>query len=235
MSSNSTGVSGFPITDWAEEDRPREKLVAKGVGTLSNAELLAIIMRSGSRDDNAVELARKVLAGFDNNLGKLAKATITQLKAYRGLGETKAVSVIAALELGRRRSSGEIIEKKKIQTSKDTFLLFYPMLCDLPHEESWVLLLNNYSRIIDVKRLSAGGLSNTCVDIRIVMKMAIEQLASNIILCHNHPSGNCKPSHSDIELTRKAKEGGLLLDVNLVDHVIIADNKYYSFADEGMI
>ena len=222
----------FPITDWAEEDRPREKLMAKGVASLSNAELLAIIMRSGSPEDNAVELARKILADFQNNLGELGKATLSKLKSYRGMGEAKAISIIAALELGRRRSAGEIIEKKKFVTSKDIFMLFHPMLSDLPHEEFWILFLNNSCRYIDMQRLSAGGLADTSVDVRLIMKMAIEQLASRIVLCHNHPSGSATPSKQDMLATRKVKEGGALLDIVLLDHVIVADNGYYSFADE---
>ena len=225
----------FPITDWAEEDRPREKLMAKGVASLSNAELLAIIMRSGSSEDNAVELARKILADFQNNLGELGKATLSQLKSYRGMGEAKAISIIAALELGRRRSTGEIIEKKKFVSSRDIFMLFHPMLSDLPHEEFWILFLNNSCRYLDMQRLSAGGLTDTPVDVRLMMKMTIEQLASRIVICHNHPSGSATPSQQDIMLTRKVKESAALLDVVLLDHVIVADKGYYSFADEGML
>jgi len=225
----------FPITDWAEEDRPREKLMAKGVASLSNAELLAIIMRSGSPEDNAVELAQKILSDFRNNLGELGKATLSQLKNYRGMGEAKAISIIAALELGRRRSTGEIIEKKKLAASRDIFMLFHPMLSDLPHEEFWILFLNNSCRYIDMQRLSTGGLADTPVDVRLMMKMAIEQLASRIVLCHNHPSGSAKPSEQDKQITRKVKEGAALLDIVLLDHVIVADNGYYSFADEGRL
>ena len=227
--------NSFPITDWAAEDRPREKLIAKGVEALSNAELLAIIMRSGSREDDAVELSRKILADFNNNLNELGKATLPQLKRHKGMGETKAVSIISALELGRRRNTGEIIEKKIIASSKDFFLLFHPLLSDLPHEEFWIIFLNNSNRIMDMKRLSVGGLANTSVDVRMIMKMALERLASRIALCHNHPSGSTTPSNHDIILTKKIKEGGALLDIELIDHVIISDNKYHSFADEGMI
>jgi len=202
---------------------------------LSNAELLAVIMRSGSSDDNAVELARKILADFDNNLGELGKATLAQLKNYKGMGEAKAIGVIAALELGRRRNAGEIIKKKKIVSSGEIFNLFHPMLSDLPHEEFWILFLNKSLRYIDVQRLSVGGLANASVDVRLIMKMAIEQLASSIALCHNHPSGNITPSKNDILLTQKVKEGGALLDITLVDHVIVAGSEYFSFADEGML
>ena len=229
------GHHSFPITEWAEEDRPREKLLAKGVASLTNAELLAIIMRSGSPEDNAVELARKILVDYKNNLGELGKATVTQLKNYRGMGEAKAISIIAALELGRRRSTSEIIEKKKITCSKDIFMLFHPILSDLPHEEFWILFLNHSNRYLDKQCLSKGGLAGTLVDVRLIMKMAIELLASSIALCHNHPSGNMTPSKQDILATRKVKEGGALLDITLIDHVIVADNKYYSFADEGAL
>ena len=227
------GHQSFPITDWAEEDRPREKLLAKGVVFLSNAELLAIIMRSGSPEDNAVELARKILIDFKNNLGELGKATVAQLKKYRGMGEAKALGIVAALELGRRRNISEIIEKKKMNSSRDIFMLFHPILSDLPHEEFWILFLNNSNRYMGMQRLSTGGLADTLVDVRLIMKMVIEQLASCIVLCHNHPSGNAMPSKQDILVTRKIKEGGALLDITLLDHVIVADNQYYSFADEG--
>jgi len=229
------GRPSFPISDWAEEDRPREKLITKGVASLSNAELLAILMRSGSSEYNAVELAQRIMSDFSDNLGELGKASVKQLKIYRGMGEAKALSIIAALELGRRRNTTEIIEKKKITTSKDIFLLFQPKLSDLPHEEFWILFLNNSISFIDMQRLSVGGLSNTMADVRLIMKMAIEQLASNIVLCHNHPSGIVTPSIYDKQITNKVKEGGVLLDIRLIDHVIIADNKYFSFADEGMI
>jgi len=229
------GHQPFPITVWAEEDRPREKLMAKGIASLSDAELLAILMGSGSSEDNAVELAKKILAGFKNNLGELGKATVTQLKSYKGVGEAKAISIIAAMELGRRRNTGAIIEKERIMVSKDIFLLFHPMLSDLPHEEFWILFLNSSQRIIDKQRISSGGLANTAVDVRLIMKMAIERLAPFIALCHNHPSGGITPSKQDIMATRKVKEGGALLDITLIDHVIVADNNYYSFADEGTL
>jgi len=209
--------------------------MAKGVASLSNAELLAIIMRSGSPEDNAVEMSRKILADFDNNLGELGKATVSQLKIYKGMGDTKAVSIVAAMELGRRRSVGEIIEKKKFMTSRDIFMLFHPMLSDLPHEEFWILFLNKSNTYMDKQRLSVGGLSNTSADVRLIMKMAIERLSSRIALCHNHPSGNATPSELDRKLTQQIKQGGALLDIELVDHLIVADNKYYSFNDEGTL
>jgi DNA repair protein RadC len=225
----------FTIKDWSEDDRPREKLLKKGVSSLSNAELLAIIIGSGSRNENAVALSQKILAQSENNLTTLGKATIVDLKKHKGVGEAKAISIVAAMELGRRRNSSEIAEKEQIECSKDIFLLFHPMLSDLPHEEFWLLFLNHSHRIINMQRLSSGGLAETSVDVRIVMKSAIEQLASCLVVCHNHPSGKPVPSEQDRRITKKLKDGGALLDLILIDHVIIADNQYYSFADEGEI
>ena len=208
--------------------------MAKGVASLSNAELLAILMRSGSLEDNAVELARKILADFQNNLGELGKADVAQLRNYRGMGEAKAISIVAAMELARRRNTGEIIEKNRIVASKDIFTMFQG-LGDLPHEEFWILFLNSSHRYLDKQRLSSGGLADTPADVRLIIKMTIERLAPFIAICHNHPSGNVTPSKSDLLLTRKVKEGGALLDITLLDHVIVGDNTYYSFADEGVL
>ena len=231
---NGDGHRSLPITDWAEEDRPREKLMAKGVASLSDAELLAILMRSGSPEDNAVELARKILADFQNNLGELGKASVAQLRNYRGMGEAKAISIVAAMELGRRRNSGEIIEKNRIVASKDIFTMFQG-LGDLPYEEFWILFLNSSHRYLDKQRLSSCGLADAPADVRLIIKMGIERLAPFIALCHNHPSGNVTPSKQDLLLTRKVKEGGALLDITLIDHVIVGDKTYYSFADEGAL
>ncbi len=225
----------FTIKNWSEDDRPREKLLKKGVASLSNAELLAIIIGSGSPNESAVDLAKKVLMQSGNNLKELGKITIAELKKHKGVGDAKAVSIIAAMELGRRRGSSEVSEKKKITCSKDIFLLFHPILCDLPHEEFWLLFLNRSNKIIEMQRLSSGGLSDTSVDVRVIMKMAVERLASGLVLCHNHPSGNVHPSMQDKQVTRKVKESGALLDIALIDHVIVSDNQYYSFADEGDI
>ncbi len=225
----------YPINKWSKDDRPREKLLTKGVAALSDAELLAILIGSGSKEENAVELAKKVMLQSGNNLNQLGKLTVTDLKKNKGMGVAKAVSIIAAMELGRRRISGAITEKKQITSSKDLFLLFHPMLSDLPHEEFWILFLSRSNRIKDLQRLSSGGISDTSVDVRLIMKMAVEQLASGIVVCHNHPSGNPAPGDQDVLITKKIKEGGALLDIALLDHVIIADNKYYSFADEGKL
>ncbi|MDR2037167.1 MAG: DNA repair protein RadC [Bacteroidales bacterium] len=224
--------NSFTIKDWSEDDRPREKLMQKGVISLSNAELLAIIIGSGSRDENAVELAKKILLQSGNSLSELGKLTISDLRKNKGVGEAKAISIVAAMELGKRRGSSGIVEKKQIKSSKDTFLLFHPILSDLPHEAFWLLFLNRSNRIIDMQQLSSGGLSDVSVDVRLIMKKAIERLASSIIICHNHPSGNLTPSEQDRSITKKIKEGGALLDIALLDHIIISDNRYYSFADE---
>jgi DNA repair protein RadC len=222
------------IKSWAEEDRPREKLLEKGRSVLSEAELIAILLGSGSRNETAVELARKILKSVDNNLHELGKLTVSDLKKFKGMGEAKAVSVIAALELGRRRKNSETPERAKITASKDVFHLF-EHLGDLPHEEFWVAFLNRSNKVLSTKSISAGGISGTVADSRIIFKEAIERLASAIILCHNHPSGNLKPSDADISLTKKLSEAGKLLDVPVLDHIIVAGTAYYSFADEGNI
>ena len=225
----------FTIREWSKDDRPREKLLKKGVASLSDAELLAIIIGSGSKKEDAVELSRKILHQTDNKLRKLGKLGVADLKKHEGIGEAKAISIIAAMELGRRRSGSEVIEKKKITCSKDIFLLFHPALCDLPHEEFWTLFLSRSNRIIDMQRISSGGLSETSVDLRMIMKMAIEKLALSIVLCHNHPSGHINPSQQDIQVTKKIKAGAALLDIVLLDHIIVTENDYYSFTDEGII
>ncbi len=225
--------SSLSIKDWAVEDRPREKLVKKGVQSLSDAEIIAILIGSGSRNESAVELSKKVLKLANNNLNELGKLNIPDLTKMKGIGEAKAITILAALELGRRRKISEIITKKKITQSKDIFELFQPILGDLPYEEFWILLLNRSNRIIEKLKISQGGVSGTVIDIKIILKQAIEKLASSIILCHNHPSGNRKPSNSDDSITKKLKKGAELLDIQVLDHIIIADVEYYSYADEG--
>ncbi|MDR1668185.1 MAG: DNA repair protein RadC [Bacteroidales bacterium] len=223
----------FSIKEWSEDDRPREKLLKKGVTALSNAELLAIIIGSGSVDENAVELAKKILSQAGNSLSELGKVSIAQLKQHKGVGEAKAVSIAAVMELGRRRGNSEITEKKQIKCSNDIFILFHPLLSDLPHEEFWLLFLNRSNRVIDMQRISYGGLSETVVDLRLIMKQAVERLATAIAICHNHPSGSAEPSPQDKLITKRIREGAALLDIHLIDHVIISDNHYYSFADNG--
>jgi len=227
--------SNLKIKDWALEDRPREKLIKKGVQSLSDAEIIALLIGSGSRNETAVELSKKVLKSVNNNLNELGKLSVDDLIKMKGIGEAKAITILAALELGKRRKISEIITKNKITQSKDVFELFQPILGDLPHEEFWVLLLNRSNRIIEKIKISQGGVAGTVTDIKIILKQAIEKLASSVILCHNHPSGNKNPSKADDSITQKLKQGSELLDIQVLDHIIIADMEYYSYADEGKL
>lgn len=227
-------VSNYqPITSWAEDDRPREKLMLKGRHALSDAELVAILLGSGSRNESAVELARRVLVLADNNLNELGNLQLKDLMKLKGIGEAKAITIAAALELGRRRKNQEPKEKRKIVASRDAFEELFPMLADLPHEEFWVILLNRANRVLESKNISKGGVSGTFVDPKSVFSYALEKNASSVILGHNHPSGNMQPSQADIDLTRKMKQAGLIIDISVQDHVIICGNNYYSFVDEG--
>jgi DNA repair protein RadC len=223
------------IKSWAEADRPREKLLAHGRAALSEAELIAILIGSGNNEESAVELSRKILASVKNNLSELAKLEVSDLCKFKGIGEAKAISIIAALELGRRRTKDSAIERKDFKTSRNVFEFFHTKLADLPHEEFWILLLNRASKLIKEISISSGGISGTVVDAKMVFKPALEQRASSIILCHNHPSGNRNPSMEDIALTKKLKEAGKALDIAVFDHIIICNDTYYSFADEGLI
>jgi DNA repair protein RadC len=223
------------ITDWAPEDRPREKLLQKGTASLSDAELLAILISSGTREKSAVDLGRELLNIVDNNLNALGKLSIHDLKKLHGIGTARAVTITAALELGRRRKAAEVPDLLQIKCSKDVADIFQPLLSDLSFEEFWILFLNRSNRVINRMKLSQGGISGTVTDVRIVMKKAIEYLASGIIVCHNHPSGNLNPSESDTNITRKIKEAGNLMDIQLLDHLIISEKDYYSFADNGII
>lgn len=227
--------SNLKIKDWAIEDRPREKLLKKGLSSLSDAELIAILIGTGTRNESAVELAKKVLKNANNNLNELGKLEIKDLQKSKGIGEAKAIIITAALELGRRRKTTDIIEKQKISSSNDVFEIFQPLLGDLPHEEFWILLLNRSNKIIDRFKISQGGISGTVIDTRLILKTAIEKLASSIILCHNHPSGNKMPSDADDSITRKLIDGGKLLDIKVLDHLIISDTQFFSYADEGKL
>jgi DNA repair protein RadC len=222
------------IKAWAEDDRPREKLLNKGCAALSDAELIAILIGSGNREMSAVELAQLILRESDNDLMSLAKLSLHDLMAYKGIGEAKAISVVAALELGRRRKVETKTVRTKINNSKVVYDEFYH-LTDLNHEEFWVMLLKRNNEVIDKVRVSSGGVSGTVADSRLIFKAAIQRLASAIILVHNHPSGNLKPSQNDIDLTNKLKTSGKMLDIPVLDHVIVSDSGYYSFADEGML
>jgi DNA repair protein RadC len=223
------------ITDWALEDRPREKLLLKGIPSLTDAELIAIIIGSGSPKETAVELSKRILASTGNNLNELGKLGVKELMKFKGIGQAKAISIVSALELGKRRKISEIIEKKQIGSSKDVYELFVSTLGDLHHEEFWILYLNRSNRIIHQAKISQGGVSGTVIDVRIILKHAIDKLASGIILCHNHPSGNIKPSQNDIEITKKLREAGSVMDISVLDHLIVCDGKYFSFADEGIL
>jgi DNA repair protein RadC len=223
------------IKSWAAEDRPREKLLLKGTGALSDAELIAILLGSGTSKLSAVEVSRIILQHVGHNLNDLAKLTVKDLVKIKGIGEAKAITIIAALELGRRRKEQEPNDKPKVVSSAQAFDLIQGELMDLPHEEFWVLLLNRAQRLIKKKRISEGGVSGTVADPKIIFKLALEELASGVIVVHNHPSGNLNPSQSDIDLTRKLKEAGKIMEIQLLDHLIIAGKKYYSFADEGMV
>lgn len=223
------------IKDWSEEDRPREKLIQKGIQSLSDAELIAILIGSGSKDLSAVELSKYILSQNENDLNRLAKKNIKDLMQFKGIGEAKAISILAALEIGKRRESFEINELKKITSSQDIFHFMNPKLRDLPYEEFWVIYLNRSNRILESLKISQGGISGTVVDNRLILKKCIELLASGIILCHNHPSGQIKPSSQDIAITKKLKEAALFFEIQILDHIIIADPSYYSFADEREI
>jgi len=223
------------IKSWSPEDRPREKLLLKGTSALSDAELVAILIGSGTPKMSAVELSKKILLQGNNNLNELARLSIKDLMKIKGIGEAKAITIVAALELGRRRKEQDPEEKPKITSSKDAFDLLKGDMMDLPKEEFWVLLMNRANRVTKKKRVSEGGVSGTVADPKIIYKLALEELASGIIVAHNHPSGNLQASQSDIDLTRKLKEAGKFLEIQLLDHIIIANQKYLSFADEGMM
>ncbi|MGI5913574.1 MAG: RadC family protein [Bacteroidales bacterium] len=221
------------IKDWAKEDRPREKLVAKGPSALSDAELLAILISTGTKEKSAVDLGRELLKQADNNLDTLGKLELSDIRKVAGIGEAKAVTIAAALELGRRRKMATPPTRAQVRSSRDAADIFQPLLADLKHEEFWLLFFSRSNKEISRMKLSQGGISGTVIDVRIIMKKAVECLASGLILCHNHPSGNTSPSEADIQLTRKIRDAGKLMDVNLLDHIIICGNDYYSFADNG--
>lgn len=223
------------IKDWASDDRPREKLLSKGVKSLSDAELIAILIGSGTRDISAVQLAREILKLSGNNLSELGKKTVTDFIKIKGIGEAKAISIVAALELGRRRNFADLPEKTSVTSSTEVYNYFRPLISDILHEEFWVLFLNRANKVIDHYKLSQGGISGTVIDVRLIMKRALELLASSIIVCHNHPSGNRNPSENDKAITTKLKIAGEQLEIRLLDHLIIADNSYFSFADEGIL
>ncbi|MBL1179800.1 MAG: DNA repair protein RadC [Bacteroidetes bacterium] len=235
MSHKNEEIKNWSIKMWAEGDRPREKLMLKGKSTLSDAELLAILIGSGYKEKSAVEVSKHILASAENNLNHLAKLSVNDLTKIKGIGEAKAITLIAALELGRRRKDESLPEKPTLSSSKDAYNIICSHLLDLSHEEFWVIYLNRANRLIKKSAIGKGGTSGTVADSKIIFKTAVELLASSVILCHNHPSGNLQPSREDKMLTQKIKEAGLLLDIQLLDHIIIAANTYFSFADEGIL
>ncbi len=226
--------NNFPITHWSEDDKPREKLMLKGKSALSDAELIAILIGSGSRNESAVELSKRILGSVNNNLNALGKLSIAQLIAFKGIGEAKAISIIAALELGRRRRAEDAVQLVKITSSKAIFELMQPIIGELPHEEFWIVYLNNSNKVISKSQLSKGGITGTLVDVRLVFKNALELGATSLILCHNHPSGTLIPSDADKQITKKLKLAGDSLEIKVLDHLIVTETSYFSFVDEGI-
>lgn len=223
------------IKSWAEDDRPREKMLQKGRSVLTDAELIAILIGSGSRNESAVELAKRILLSVQNDLNHLGSLSIKDLMKFKGIGEAKAISIAAALELGRRRKFAEPQKQLRISSSNDAFDALYPFLADLQYEEFYALLLRRNNTVIETIRISQGGVSGTVVDAKMIFAAALDKMASSVILAHNHPSGNLSPSQADIRLTKQLVQGGKLLDISVVDHLILAGKSYYSFADEGMM
>jgi len=223
------------IKNLAAEDRPREKMLLKGRTALSDAELLAILLRSGNKHESAVLLAQKILQDVDNELYKLGKLSVVQLTKYSGIGEAKAITIISALELGRRRREAEIKITRSITSSKDVFEYMQSVLADLDHEEFWVILLSAKANILKRQQIAEGGTTRTTVEVKKIMKFAIEHNAVSMIICHNHPSGSSKPSEADIKLTKTVKAACQIMDIALLDHVIIGHENFYSFADKVQI
>jgi len=223
------------IKSWALDDRPREKLVAKGSSSLSAAELIAILIGSGNRQESAVDLSKRILKSVHNNIHELAKLPLVKLTAFKGIGQAKAIAIITALELGKRRQLETFIEYPKISSSRQVFSMMQPLVGTLPHEEFWALYLNNSNKVLSKFQISKGGITATLVDVRLLFKKAIEIGAVAIIICHNHPSGKINPSIEDKNLTKKIKLGGMSLDIKLLDHLIITEKSYFSFADNGEI
>jgi DNA repair protein RadC len=226
-------MENLTIKTWAEDDRPREKLLEKGRHVLS--ELIAILIGSGNREETAVGLAQRILSGSGNDLRNLAKLGVADLTKFKGIGEAKAIAIIAALELGRRRKDSETNVQEKIISSGDAFKQVKPVFMDLLHEEFWILLLSRSNHLIRREFISRGGVSGTLVDPKMVFKPALQYLASSMILCHNHPSGNLKPSEADLKITNQLREAGKSLEIPVLDHIIVAEEEYYSFADNSLI
>ncbi|WP_437398121.1 RadC family protein [Flagellimonas lutimaris] len=228
-------LASFSIKNWADDDRPREKLVQKGSFVLSDAELIAILIGSGSRDESAVELSKRILASVNHNLNELGKLSVNHLMRFKGIGEAKAVTIAAALEVGRRRRMEDTSKITKIKSSHDVFELLHPLIGELPHEEFWIVYLNNSNKVVHKAQLSKGGITGTLVDVRLVLKQALELGAVGIILAHNHPSGTLQPSTADKQITQKLKVASEALDIKVLDHLILSQHEYLSFADKGIL
>ena len=227
--------TSFSIKNWSQDDQPREKLRDKGKLTLSDAELVAILIGSGNRNESAVDLCKRILASVDNNLNVLGKVSLKHLMEFNGIGEAKAITITAALELGRRRKFEDEVKQEKITSSRDVYDIMQPVLGELSHEEFWVIYLNNSNKVLQKQQLSKGGITGTLVDVRLVLKQALEVGATALILCHNHPSGTLKASEADKKITQKLKTAGLTLDIKVLDHIIITEKAYFSFADETIL
>tara|TARA_Y100000588_G_C14183440_1_gene894759 strand:+ start:705 stop:1397 length:693 start_codon:yes stop_codon:yes gene_type:complete len=223
------------IKHWAEDDRPREKLRGKGPSALSDAELIAILLGSGSRNETAVDLAKRILQSVKNNLNELGRLSVEDLLPFKGIGEAKAISIITALELGKRRRLSEALERKKVTSSTEAFEVLQPLIGDLPHEEFWVLFLNSSNHVRSSKSISRGGLTGTMADLRMIFKEALMLNSPAVVLAHNHPSGSVRPSPQDKSLTRKIAAAGNIMDIKIIDHLIITEHQYFSFADEGLL
>lgn len=223
------------IKSWAEEDRPREKMLAKGKEALSNAELIAILIGSGNSKETAVDLSKRILHDSKDNLIELSRLTINDLMKYNGIGEAKAVTIAAALELGRRRRFSEALEKPSIKNSQIAYECFYAHLSDLDHEQFWIMLLNNANKVIKLEKIGVGGMTGTTADPKKIFKNALENNAASVMLCHNHPSGNVIPSNADKQITNNLVKAGQFLEIKILDHIIIGNDNYFSFADEGLL
>jgi DNA repair protein RadC len=223
------------IKEWAAEDRPREKLIANGPRAMSDAELIAILIGSGNTGETAVELSRRILSSVNNNLNELGRKGIDYLRTFNGIGEAKAITIMAAIELGKRRREENALQRDRISNSNDAAEYFRPVVGDLEFEEFWIMFLDRGNNILGRHQVSKGGISGTVIDVRLIMKEALSKQSSSIILCHNHPSGNLSPSDADLKITWKIRDAGEIMDIKVLDHVIIAGQKYYSFADEGIL
>lgn len=228
-------ATSFSIKNWADDDKPREKLINKGRTVLSDAELIAILIGSGSRKESAVGLSKRILAAVNHNLNELGKLSVNQLKQFEGIGDAKAITIAAALEVGRRRRGEKEYQVSKIGSSRDAFEILYPVMGELEHEEFWIVYLNNSNKVIHKSLMSKGGITGTLVDVRLVLKKALELGAVALILAHNHPSGGLKPSAADKNITKKLKIASEALDIKVLDHLIVTQHRYLSFADEGIL